>query len=136
MEMTFDPYSWLPPPRDSSPGHASGITRPEWPALAARLAAAHAFQRHALREERTGALARSSLDTSARPGSFHADTARCLSGFAAASGAAQGDESSLASGEGRVLANVNPTSSGDRKDTTGMVSTVAGPILSGNRGLK
>lgn len=140
MELTFDPYSWLPPARDSRRGEAQAFTRPDWHALAARLSAAHAFQRHALRAERTAALARSSMGALLPEGSFHAASARLLAAYplGAPQGVAggQGDESSLASGEGKLLVNVNPTSSGDRKGTTGMVSTVAGPILSGNRGLK
>jgi hypothetical protein len=135
MELTFDPYSWLPPPRDSSPGHAPGIAHPEWRALAARLAAAHAFQRHALQGERTGAARRSTSGLSPPGGSFHAATAGLLAGFAAPGSAGPGDETSRASGEGKMLADVNPTSSGDRKDTTGMVFTVAGSLPSGNRGL-
>ena len=136
MELTFDPYSWLPPARSSRPGEAPTLARPDWQALAARLCAAHAFQRHALRAERTAALARSSLGAATQEGSFHAATAERLAGFSTAGPPPQGGGTSLASGEGNVLANVNPTSSGDRKDTTGMVSAVAGPIPSGNRGLK
>jgi hypothetical protein len=140
MELTFDPYSWLPPARSSRQGDASFAARLDWPALAARLSAAHAFQRHALRAERAAVLARSSFDQVAREGSFHEPTARLMAGFSAEVFAPpamlQNDESSLASGEGKVLANVNPTSSGDRKDAVGMVSGVAGSLPSGNRGLK
>lgn len=88
------------------------------------------------------------MDNWTGSGSFHAETARVLAGFAGGqphrepTGFGNGlrgvfsDKAPRAIGEERVLAAVNPTSSGDLKDTSGMVSTVAGPFPSGNRGLK
>jgi hypothetical protein len=136
MELTFDPYRWLPPPGLSGSGDAPGMTRPDWLVLAARLAAAHAFQRHALRAGRSGVMARRALDTAMREGSFHGATARVLAGFAPRGDAQSNGVAGMNSDGERPLSHVNPTSSADRKDTTGKVSTVAGPLPSGNRGLK
>ncbi|MDE1916317.1 MAG: hypothetical protein KGJ57_11525 [Sphingomonadales bacterium] len=136
MELTFDPYRWLPPPRASGPGDAASTVCPEWPVLAARLAAAHAFQRHALRAGRSAPTVRRVVDTMAEAGSFHAGTARVLSGFLPVSGVVPYGVAGTISDEGSRLADVNPTSSADRKGPSGKVSTVAGPPYSGNRGLK
>lgn len=140
MELTFDPFSWRGPARDSGVGDVLGVNRPDWRALAARLAAAHAFQRHGAQAARTVAGHRAPMDHRLDSGSFHAVTARALARFdnegAEGANPAFYDEAPRGIGEGRMLAAVNPTSSGDRKDSSGMVSTVAGPFPSGNRGLK
>lgn len=136
MDLTFDPSHWLPTPRASDPGGAAGFARPEWPVLAARLAAAHALQRHSLREERFTATARKAGDTISQTGSFHADAARALFGFRPVSGVIPYGAAGMVSDEDSGLTRVNPTSSNDRNGTNGMLFNIAGPPSSGNRGLK
>ena len=140
MDMTFDPFSWREPARDSGVGDALGVSRPEWRALAARLAAAHAFQRHGVQLARIVAGHDAPMESRMGMGSFHAATARALAGHGGLSTDQANpvfyDETPHGFGEGRMLAVVNPTSSGDRKNTSGMVATVAGLSPSGNRGLK
>jgi hypothetical protein len=131
MDMTFDPFSWRGPARDSGVGDALGINRPEWRALAARLAAAHAFQRHGAQAARAVAMYGAPMESRMGTGSFHAATARALAGFHGEAGGSTNpdfyDETPRGFGGGKMLAAVNPTSSADRKNTSGIVSIVAGP---------
>jgi hypothetical protein len=64
----------------SGVGDALGVSRPEWRALAARLAAAHAFQRHGVQLARIVAGHGAPMESRMDMGSFHAATARVLAG--------------------------------------------------------
>ncbi len=146
MDMTFDSKTWVSLTGDSGLGRRLFPARLDWPALAARLAAAHAFQRHGGVEAEIGGGGGAFMFPSAS-GSFDESTARVLAGFTVESSAGPpgwGDTAAnRLTGNTALRLNVeegsqtvNPTSSGDRKNTSGKDMTVAGHFPSGNRGLK
>jgi len=156
MDMTFDSQRWASAglTGDSDLGRrlfSAGLpARLDWPTLAARLAAAHAFQRHG------GLMGEAGLATVGgesafmlRPAacSFHDGTAKVLAAFTSVAseeppGWDEADAKLLTGNAalgrelGKVSNTVNPTSSADRKNTSGNDGTVAGLFPSGNRGLK
>jgi hypothetical protein len=152
MDMTFDSQTWAAAglTGDSELGRrlfsGGSPARLDWPTLAARLAAAHAFQRHG------GLAGEAGMGGGAfmlRPAacSFHEPSARVLAAFTSVSpeeppGWDEADAKRLTGNAalgreiGKVSHTVNPTSSADRKNTSGNDGTVAGLFPSGNRGLK
>lgn len=152
MDMTFDSQRWAAAglTGDSELGRrlfSGGMpARLDWPSLAARLAAAHAFQRHG------GLMGEAAMGEGTfmlRPAacSFHERTARVLATFTSEPSEGppgwDGAEAKRLTGNaalgrevGKVSHTVNPTSSADRKNTSGNDEAVAGLFPSGNRGLK
>ena len=123
MEMRFDHDSWLGASRDlrDKTGAARGLN---WQLLATRLAAGHAFQR---------TMAEGDSAWLAPMGSFDPVAARRLIDYAAAAPTDWGFDFAP---EGLPYPAVNPVALGDRKSIRGSESIVAGPIQSGDRGLK
>ncbi|WP_068088728.1 hypothetical protein [Novosphingobium rosa] len=146
MDMTFDSKTWAELSGDSGLGRRLFPARLDWSELAARLAAAHAFQRHGgVEAELRGGDGAFMFPPAS--GSFHEPTARVLAGFNTESAVGPPGWSETAANrltgnaalgreEGKVSQTVNPTSSADRKNTSGKDMTVAGLFPSGNRGLK
>jgi hypothetical protein len=123
MDMRFDHDSWQGASRDSR--DKTGAARSlDWRLLAIRLAAGHAFQR---------SLAEGDAAWMEPMGSFDPVAARRLIDYAAAAPTDWGFDFAP---EGLPFPVVNPVTLGDIKFIRGNESIVAGPIQSGDRGLK
>ena len=120
MDTAFDHDPWLRarPDRQEKSCHRAGL---DWHGLAGLFAAVHAFHATAVPQHR--------VDPDA-PGSFDAQAARRLAEFAALAVSGQRAQANIWSHA------VNLTHSADGKSGSGIGSDVAGPHMSGTRGLK
>lgn len=115
MEQRFDHDQWLDASR-ATPRKGAEAQRADWQALAARLAAGHAYQR---------ALAEGEAAWLSPEGSFDHAVAQHLHLYAAA----PASRSTEISSTGAAYRAVNPVVSGDRKTMSGIPVRVAGPFI-------
>jgi hypothetical protein len=115
MELRFDHNQWL---SAASPAPCKGpeALRADWQALAARLAAGHAYQR---------SLAQGGAAWLSPAGSFDPAAAQHLHLDATAPARRSFDFSPI----GAAYRAVNPVASGDRKTMSGIPISVAGPFI-------